>query len=325
MINRRTFLEQSLHLAASISLINSACSLSKKEPLFKISLAEWSLHRTLFGDALKKLGWEKMIEGLKKDSQATLTGEIDNLDFPIIARQKFGIDAVEYVNQFFLDKARDIKYLKELKKRADNEGVKNVLIMCDLEGKLGAQDDKERIEAVENHYKWIDAAKYLGCHSIRVNAHGEGSYEEQQKRVADSLSQLAEYGDNNGINVLVENHGGLSSNSDWLTGVMKKVNHPRVGTLPDFGNFSGEIDIYQSVKKLMRYAKAVSAKSANFNENGTEKRIDYFRMMKIVLDAGYRGYVGIEYGGSGLSEFEGILATKKLLEQVREQLRKEYA
>lgn len=270
--------------------------------LFKISLAEWSLHNALF----------------KK--------EIDNLDFAKIARQQFGIAAIEFVNQFFKDKAKDTAYLKDLNKRARDYGVEHRLIMIDGEGALGDPDEAKRTQAVENHYRWVEAAKFLGCKMIRVNAQSRGSYEEQQKLAADGLRRVTEFGAKHKIAVVVENHGGLSSNGQWLTGVMKMVNHPLCGTLPDFGNFrvsrDEEYDRYKGVAELMSYAKAVSAKTHDFDERGEETQIDYHRMMKIVLDAGYRSFVGIEYEGSKMSEADGIKATKKLLERVHDELSK---
>jgi sugar phosphate isomerase/epimerase len=279
--------------------IITACT-QTKEPLYKISLAEWSLHRALFD------------------------GKIDHLNFASLAGQSYGIEAVEYVNQFFKDKAKDQAYLTDMKKRAADVNVKSLLIMCDGEGRLGDPDENQRLQAVENHYQWVEAAKFLGCHSIRVNAASEGSYEEQQQLAADGLRKLVEYGDNYSINVIVENHGGLSSNGNWLAGVMKRVDHPRCGTLPDFGNFrvseDENYDRYKGVSELMPFAKAVSAKSHDFDPAGNETATDYLKMMKIVIDAGYHGYVGIEYEGSELSEDEGIRVTKKLLESVRDQL-----
>ena len=280
-----------------MSSILSGCSNPK---LFKISLAEWSLHRTL------------------------QSGKIDHLDFCKVAKNDFGLDAVEYVNSFFFDKAQDQSYLKKMKQRADDLGVKSLLIMCDNEGSLGNPDPIARTKAVENHYKWIDAGKYLGCHSIRVNAQSEGEYDEQMKLAADGLRRLTEFGDTIGINTIVENHGGLSSNGKWLATVMEKVDHPRVGTLPDFGNFRIQdeewYDRYKGVEELMPYAKAVSAKSHDFDSHGNEINTDYYKMMNIVLDAGYNGYVGIEYEGSKLDEMAGIQATKDLLEKVRDSL-----
>jgi sugar phosphate isomerase/epimerase len=288
---------------AAIGLGTAAGPLLAKEgrnPLFEISLAEWSLHRTLFD---KKL---------------------DNLDFPAFAKREFGIEAVEYVNQFFKDKAKDKEYLAELKKRAGDEGVTNVLIMIDGEGSLGDPDESLRTQAVENHYKWVEAAKFLGCHSIRVNAHSEGEYDEQMKLAADGLGRLNEFGVEHGIGVIVENHGGLSSNGEWLAGVMKRVDHKNCGTLPDFGNFrvseSEEYDRYKGVKELMPFAKGVSAKSHEFDDEGNEVRTDYFKMLKIVLDAGYHGYVGIEWEGEKPDEVEGVKLTKRLLERVRDEL-----
>jgi sugar phosphate isomerase/epimerase len=297
-VDRRGFIKRSAGFATGLGLgvaALPALAEDKKKPPFLISLAQWSLHRALFG---KKL---------------------DPLDFAKVAKQEYGIDAIEYVNQFYKGKAKDKDYTAEMKKRADDLGVKSVLIMCDGEGALGDPDAKKRQKAVENHYKWVELAKYLGCHSIRVNAHSEGSYEEQMERAADGLRKLTEFGATHDINVIVENHGGLSSNGEWLVGVMKKVDHPRCGTLPDFGNF-GKYDRYEGVKLMMPYAKGVSAKSYDFNEAGDETKIDYPRMMKIVLDAGYHGRVGIEYEGSKLSEPDGIRATKKLLERIREKV-----
>jgi sugar phosphate isomerase/epimerase len=245
-----------------------------------------------------------------------LAGKLDNLDFPKAAKQQFGVEAVEYVNQFFKDKAKDADYLAELAKRAEDEGVTNLLIMCDKLGDLGDPDAKERARAIENHFPWAEAAKRLGCHAIRVNTASKGPFEEQQKLAADGLSRLSEFAAQIEMSVIVENHGGLSSNGAWLAGVMKKVDRPNCGTLPDFGNFH-DYDRYLGVEQLMPFAKGVSAKSHEFDADGNEVRTDYRKMMKIVLDAGYRGWVGIEYEGKSLPEPEGILATKRLLERVR--------
>jgi sugar phosphate isomerase/epimerase len=253
---------------------------------------------------------------------------LDNLDFPAATRREYGLDAIEYVNQFFKDRAEDMSYLRDLKSRCDDNGVTSLLIMCDGEGALGDQDGAARTRAVENHYRWVEAAKYLGCHSIRVNAQSTGTTDEQRELAADGLRRLTEFAAERDINVIVENHGGISSNGAWLASVMRAVDHPRCGTLPDFGNFriaADELyDRYQGVTELMPFAKAVSAKSHDFDEQGNETNTDYVRMMRIVLDAGYRGYVGIEYEGSTLSEPDGIRATKALLERARARLEGEY-
>jgi sugar phosphate isomerase/epimerase len=254
---------------------------------------------------------------------------MDNLEFPRVTREEFGIEAVEYVNSFFKDKAEDTAYLTDLKTRCDDLGVVSLIIMCDGEGALGDPDQVARLRAVENHYRWVEAARFLGCHSIRVNAQSQGSPEEQMALAVDGLRSLTEFADVHDINVIVENHGGFSSNGAWLAGVMEAVGHPRCGTLPDFGNFNignGETyDRYQGVEELMPFAKAVSAKSHVFDQDGNEREMDYVRLMRIVLDAGYRGYVGIEYEGSETSEPEGIRSTKALLERVLKTLTPVYA
>lgn len=264
-------------------------------PLFAISLAEWSLHKTLFA------------------------GKLDNLDFPRTAKRDFGVDAVEYVNQFFKDKAKDFDYLGELVKRSEDEGVKNLLVMCDGLGNLGDPDTTARTKAVENHFPWVEAAKRLGCHSIRVNAASAGAFDEQQKLAADGLSRLCDYAAQMEMAVIVENHGGLSSNGEWLAGVMKLVGKPNCGTLPDFGNFH-DYDRYRGVEELLPWARGVSAKSHEFDEAGNEVRTDYRRMLGLVVKGGFRGHVGIEYEGTTLPEEEGIRATKRLLERIREDL-----
>jgi L-ribulose-5-phosphate 3-epimerase len=291
---RRQFLAATAAVAAACPTA-AARGLAPPAPLFRISLAEWSLHRTLFA------------------------GKLDNLDFPRTARQQFGIAAVEYVNQFFKDKAKDAAYLSDLAKRAADEGVTNLLVMCDGLGNLGDPDAAARKKAIENHFPWVEAAKRLGCHSIRVNAASKGEPEEQQKLAADGLARLSDYAAQMEMAVLVENHGGMSSNGEWLAGVMKLVDKPNCGTLPDFGNFH-DYDRYRGVEELMPFAKGVSAKSHEFDADGDEVRTDYRRMLKLVVDAGYRGWVGIEYEGKELGEPEGILATKKLLERVRSEL-----
>ena len=259
-------------------------------PRFQISLAQWSLHRTLN------------------------KGTLSNLDFPKYTKDTFGINAVEYVNGFFKDKAKDKAYLKDLKSRTDAEGIRNVLIMCDGEGDLGDPKKKVRTQSVDNHKKWIEAAKFLGCHSIRVNAAGSGTPEEHAKQTAEALHTLSSFAKGFGINVIVENHGGLSSNGKWLASVLKSVNLSNCGSLPDFGNFA-DYDRYQGITDLMPFAKGVSAKSYDFDKEGNETSTDFFKAMQIVAASNYKGYVGVEYEGGKLSENDGIIATKKLLDR----------
>jgi sugar phosphate isomerase/epimerase len=310
---RRVFLKNLGKITTAAGLlpvvpsILSSCSSTAETGKFEISLAEWSLNKSLFG------------------------GKLDNLDFPVKARRDFDIGGVEYVNQFFMDKAQDAAYLKELNQRASDHNVKNVLIMIDREGNLGDLDDAARKQAVDNHKKWVEAAKTLGCHSIRVNARGEGTEAEVMDAAVNGLGTLSEFAKDYGINVIVENHGGYSSDGDWISSVISKVNLPNCGTLPDFGNFCiervvdpetnerkclNEYDRYKGVKQMMPYAKGVSAKSHEFDQNGNEVHTDFKRMMQIVKEAGYSGYVGIEYEGSNLGEDEGIKATRDLLLRV---------
>lgn len=309
-INRRKFIQNSgkgiLGLSAlSFMASHETFAKTNSDLFFKISLAEWSLQRTLFA---KKM---------------------TNMDFPAKAKNDFGIHALEYVNQFFKDKAEDKAYLKELKSRTTDLDMENVLIMIDGEGHLADEDDKKRTISIENHYKWVEAAKFMGCHSIRVNAHATSKDPEEGKTAAvDGLSRLTEFAAPHGINIIVENHGGFSSNGAWLSDVMKQVNKPTCGTLPDFGNFclkSGpdgcveEYNKYKGVKELMPFAKGVSAKSGSFDADGNETNINYMKMMKIVKKAGYRGYVGIE-SGSPTDEDKAIRLTKALLEKVGKKL-----
>lgn len=301
MTSRRKFLTVvgGLSLASGCARLESYAfrHIPRPEPLFQISLAEWSLHRELFAK------------------------KIDHLDFPKISMEEFEIDAIELVNQFFKDKANDRAYLKEFKTRCDDLGVYINLIMIDGEGALGDPDEGARKKAVENHYKWVEAGKFFGCRHIRVNAEtkGVGSFEEQQKRAADGLRRLCEFGAKHRMNILVENHGHLSSNGQWLAEVMRMVNLKNCGTLPDFGNFT-EYDRYKGVEEMMPFAKAVSAKTHDFDREGNDSLVDYKRMLRIVLEAGYHDYLGIEYEGEKLPEREGIRRSKSLLERVRFEL-----
>lgn len=299
---RRQFLQTAAATAAAMATVPRwAFAGEEKVVPFKISLAEWSLHKAIQG------------------------GELTNLDFARVSKDEFGIDGIEYVSQLWEDKQAGAEYVAKVKKAAADAGVQNVLIMVDAEGALGDADDAARTKAIDNHKKWLEAAKELGCHAIRVNAQSSGSYADQLALAADGLGRLGEVADQYGLNVLVENHGGLSSNGAWLAGVMKRVGRPNVGTLPDFGNFcvSGRgtpeavwYDRYQGMEELMPFAKAVSAKSYDFDDAGDCTETDFYRVMKTVLNHGYGGWVGIEYEGSAVGEYEGIKKTKALLEKI---------
>jgi len=259
-------------------------------PRFKISLAEWSFNR-----AIRK-------------------GVMTNLDFPRVAKS-YGLDGIEYVSTFFNGKGEDMQYLTQLKDSCNKYGVKSLLIMVDGEGNLADTSAAARQKSVENHYKWVKAARFLGCHSIRVNARGRGTMGQMQAAAIDALSKLSDYASKYNINVIVENHGGNSSIGKWLAEIMKTVNKPNCGTLPDLGNFY-EYDRYQGVKDMMPYAKGVSGKTHDFDQDGNETVIDYAKMMKIIADSGYKGYIDVEYEGNKLSEDEGVKASIALVKKV---------
>lgn len=313
---RRNFISSASKAAMAMAILPIACTVQSEDKekkananqRFDISLAQWSIR-----DMIR-------------------SGKISNLEFPETAKNMFDIHAVEYVSTFFDGKETDQPYLKELKQRGDDLNVKNVLIMVDMwgpEGVLASPVEAERRQAASNHHKWVDAAAFLGCHAIRVNAsgYGDSSYKDARDYFADGLSRLVEYGAQNNISIIVENHGGYSSNGNWLAEVMNKVDHVHCGTLPDFGNFQIDkeagifYDPLKGLSQLMHYAKGVSAKSNDFDMHGYETTIDYPAMMAIVKRFGFNGYVGIEFGGGSLTPAEeGIKKTKTLLEK----LRKEY-
>ncbi|WP_303319213.1 TIM barrel protein [Flavivirga abyssicola] len=318
-MKRRDFVAKTVYVGAALSLLGvHGCKNSDKKEessndvtpnkpalFFKMSLAQWSLHRALFGN------------------------KMDHLDFAAKSRS-FGLEGLEYVNGFFKDKAKDMSYLKDMNLRADSEGQQNVLIMIDGEGALANPEEKERLKAIENHYKWVEAAQFLGCHAIRVNLAGGVDKNEAVKASIDSLHRLSEFAKGSNISVLVENHGGFSSDGKWMTDVFSQIENKNCGTLPDFGNFCieknkdgiciNEYDKYQGMKELLPFAKAVSAKSYNFNEKGEDSVINYLRMMEMVKASGYTGFVGIEYEGDIQPEEKGIELTRDLLIHVGKQL-----
>ena len=303
-MNRRYFIKSS---ALGATALASAPLWSVKPPSkkLKISLAQWSLHRSFNN------------------------GELDPVDFAAITKNTYHLDAVEYVNEFYTDYASDERFWMKMNSRASGVDVKSLIMMVDDEGDLGTANDKTRRTSVENHFKWVNAASILGCHSVRVNAFGEDQKAAYRTAIVDGMGQLAEYAAQSNINIVIENHGLFSSDAALIAGIVKEINRPNFGTLPDFGNWclsakwgttQGDCnqvyDRYQGVKELLPYAKAVSAKSYNFNEKGEDTKIDYYKMLKIVKESKYDGYIGIEYEGEILGEHEGILTTKALMEKV---------
>ncbi|MGB5500496.1 MAG: TIM barrel protein [Maribacter sp.] len=312
MNSRRSFIKKTAlgATAASLLPLSTHAKISTPFSMPKISLAQWSLHR-----ALKK-------------------GLVQAMDFAQIAQNTYGINAIEYVNEFYVNMVHSEKFWSQMKQNAENEGVKSLLIMVDNEGDLGDLNDTKRKKAVENHYKWINAAKILGCHSIRVNAFGEGEANLVRAALVDGLGELAAFGRKEEINVIIENHGLHTSNGAFMTGIIKEVENPFLGTLPDFGNWclnakwgstqnnrcDAIYDRYKGVQEFLPFAKGVSAKSYAFDENGDETIIDYQKMLKIVKDFGFDGYIGIEFEGENMPEPDGIRATKALIEKVWKKL-----
>lgn len=313
-MKRRSFMTRTLK--GSVALMATSPVFAGKEwglldrSAPKISLAQWSLHRTFEDAALKAE------------------------DFASIASETYNIQAVEYVNAFYQKVAEDQKYWINMKTRANNAGVKSLLIMVDDEGNLGDPDKQKRRKAVQNHYKWIEAAKLLNCHSIRVNAFGTGDRKSLQSSLVDGLGELANYGARLNINILVENHGLHTSDAKFMTDIIKTVDNDYLGTLPDFGNWclnaewgstqgggcTEVYDPYEGVEQMLPFAKGVSAKSYDFNADGFETTIDYRKMLQLVKSSNFDGYVGIEYEGRNLTEDAGIRATKNLIEKIWKEL-----
>ena len=317
MIKRREFIEKQLKLSLGFTLLaipekGFGFDLSNEmnnDLFFKLSLAQWSLNKGIY------------------------SGDFDPYDFAKTAKE-LGFSGLEYVNQLYSDvmdsrnKHQDIKnFVKKSNDEAKQNNIENLLIMIDGEGDLATSSLRKRNAAVENHKKWIDAASQMGCHSVRVNLYGVDQKNKWMEYSSTSLSRLSEFSQDYNINIIVENHGSLSSNAELLMQVINNVNLKNCGTLPDFGNFCikrvegdlyesdcvKEYDRYKGIEEMMPKAFAVSAKSNSFNNKGDEVYTDYLKMLKIVKESGYTGYIGVEYEGTELSEIDGILATKNLL------------
>jgi sugar phosphate isomerase/epimerase len=309
---RRGFMKKSS--AAAMSLAASAVGLSQhaaaqKKRSYGISLAAWSLHRTIG-------------EGPGKRAM---------LDMPQMAREEWDFDAIELVNNMLLTWEKP--YFDRLIKNAADQNVKILLIMVDGQGRIGGDTEEKRAEAVKKHSFWIDVAGDMGCHSIRMNwsgaARNVAEKPEELKafigRSVPGIRTLCDYGDKKNINVTIENHGGASSVPSALKKLIAAVDHERFGTLPDFGGFSRnddrsfKIDIYDAIDLLMTDAKAVSAKCYDFDDQtGLETTLDYPRLIEIVADKhDYTGYIGVEYEGRRQGEFDGIRACNELLKKLR--------
>ncbi|TMM56846.1 TIM barrel protein [Maribacter algarum] len=308
MKSRRTFIKKTTLAATAISMPSLyACGIKSEYNMPKISLAQWSLNRSFFSK------------------------ELNPVQFANLAKNDYGISAVEYVNQFYADNATNEKFWNEMTTRATDAGVQSLIMMVDEEEKLGDLNTGKRKKAVEDHYKWVNAAKILGCHSVRVNAFGEGSPDELEASLIDGLGRLTEYAAKEEINVIIENHGLHTSNASFMTGIIKAVDNSYLGTLPDFGNWCLNAEwgstetaknctnIYPSdvgLREFLPYAKGVSAKSYAFDSNGNETVIEYPKLLKLVKESKFDGHIGIEFEGENMSEPQGIKATKNLIERV---------
>lgn len=308
MKNRRTFIKKTAIAATAISMPSLyAYGIKSEIKMPKISLAQWSLNRAFFAKTL------------------------DPLNFASIAKTDYDISAIEYVNQFYVDSSTDEKFWAEMATRASDAGVESLIMMVDEERKLGDLNLEKRKKAVEDHQKWVHAAKILGCHSIRVNAFGEGNPNELEASLVDGLGKLTEYAAKEKIYVILENHGLHTSNTDFMTGIIKLVNNPYLGTLPDFGNWclNAEWGSTQTTKNcsnifppedgiaaFLPYAKGVSAKSYAFDDDGFDTVINYPKLLQLVKNSDFEGHIGIEFEGENMEEPAGIKATKNLIEKV---------
>lgn len=300
-------------LALIFSCQNPKKSTPDAKPFFKMSLAQWSFNKSF------------------------RSGGVSPYEFARLASE-LGFEGLEYVNQLYPDvmdsedkSAAIAAFVEKNNVLAAQYKLQNVLIMIDSEGDLASSDENTRSEAIANHKLWIDAANQMGCSAVRLNLFGESDPEKWVANSIQSLTDLADYAADKNINVIVENHGRLSSNVPVLMKVINGTGKSNCGTLPDFGNFCiaeegyGSLfdgsckefyDPYKGVSEMIVKAFGVSAKSYDFDEEGNETTLDYNRLIKIVKDAGYKGFVGVEYEGSRLSEEEGIIATKTLLEKI---------
>ncbi len=316
---RREFLQRLALLGPGLALLpRRAKAATPLPPGIQLSLGQWVFHRAFRGDA----GVEPR----------------DALEFPLMAGE-LGFTAVDYSGQLWAPRAGDPKFQAELRRRAADAGVQNVLILVDREGVLGAPDAADRQQAIDRHTRWCDIAAAIGCSGIRANPQSDPARPagEQAKLLADGVSRLTEAAARRGLDVLLENHGeGLSCNGQWIARVVRAVNHPRCGTLPDFGNFRRNRarndwhDRYEGVAAMLPFAKMLCAKSNAFDADGNEAYTDYERMLRMALDAGFRGFIEVEYEGAprpgsepprrgapvpALPPEEGALATKRLLER----------
>lgn len=284
-VTRRGFIGKSLAIGAgslaapSLLKMQTAQAAPKSAWIGKndISLAQWALV-----DEVRSGKWK-------------------TLDFPRIAREDFGLNGIEFVNTLF--EVPIANYLNQLKRNANDHGVKMVLIMVDAEGETCTPLKEERKQTVINHRKWIDIAQYLGCHAIRTNCIGAKDIDKAEalKWSTETYHMMLEYAVPAGISILIENHGGVSNDADWMVSLMKEVNNKYFGVLPDWREPGSQFDNVGFLEKTLPYAGGMS-----FRNQPTDALTE--KMIKMTHDKGFRGWYGIESSGR-----ENIKKSKELL------------
>lgn len=281
-----------------------------------LSLAQWSLHRRMIGERLPLAQRAaRMVRG-KLGMREPLHGDLDPLDFPLMARREFGFDAIDYIGYFYTPHVRDRSYLRELKRRCDGEGVQSLTISCTTEGEIGIghPEANKRDAIAANHLRWMDMAAYLGCNAISVRVGSVGDAAEQLRLVADGLNAIADWANPHGLDVLVENHDGFSNDGAWLDELMRLADHRRIAMAPDWGNFGDDPAVRTAhLARVMPHARALTAKFFDFDEPGDEITMNVPALMRVVRDAGYRGPISVEYEGAQASECDGIRLSTAML------------
>ena len=285
-ISRRSFIEKTMVMGAAGLVTPSALGSAVSSPTPRmikddISLAQWALV-----DEVKSGKWK-------------------TLDFPSVARKDFGLNGIEFVNTLF--EVPTEGYLRRLKKNAEDNNVTMVLIMVDDEGDGCSTTKEERKQFDINHRKWIDIAHFLGCTAIRTNCRGPKniSKDEALKHSVETYQMLLEYAAPAKISVLIENHGGVSNDADWMVSLIKEVNSLYFGSYPDWRQPSADFDNIDYLVKMLPFAGGMS-----YRNQPTEELTA--KMINISKDGGYRGWYGIESSGRDAIK-KGIELLKKYL------------
>ena len=299
MLARRQFLSKlsTTSLLALVPDFVHSQDLSAGDTWLKVSLQQYSFRSMLVGKS----------------------PELSTLDYPKFAVENFGINALEYFNGFFEDRSGDQKYFNELRQRCDDLGVENQLMLCRNKRAIDDADSSIRAAAAKDYLPWLEASHTLGCHSIRVDCRSVGDADEVLKQAVDGLHRICDLAKPYGIDIIVENHGNHSSNGKWLASLMRQANRENLGTLPDFGNFH-EYDRYKGVRETLPWARVVCAKIHEFTPEGQAANTDFLKMIRIIKDSGYEGYIAIEYEGEKPSPVEGVRLAQQLIAATLEKM-----